>query len=281
MKLTLLGTGTPTPDPKRRGPSQVIESGDQLILVDCGAGALHRLVEAGYNRPAIKRIAFTHLHSDHVTGLADVLWAGWVGRWWAEPPVIAGPKGTAQFVERLISAYEYDIGVRMQGDRLSRETLVPRVEEVEEGWTAEGSDWRLSAFRVDHEPVDQAFGFRIDEGASSLVISGDTCASENLVTRSQDVDLLVHEVYWAQGFRQRIEQTTDADMVARFKTIAGYHTPSDAVGKIGAAAAARHLVLSHVILAGGTPEALLGDVSSDYRGDLTFGEDLLTFEIGR
>jgi len=79
--LTLLGTGTPIPDPARRGPSQVIEVGDELVLVDAGAGALHRLIEAGYGvrgaigRPEkpIRRIAITHLHSDHITGLADLL----------------------------------------------------------------------------------------------------------------------------------------------------------------------------------------------------------------
>src|SRR5437660_1467612 len=94
LKLTLLGTGTPTPNLQRRGPSQIIEAGSDLILVDCGAGTLHRLVEAGYDRLNLSRIAFTHLHSDHITGILDVLWAGWIQRRWQTPPVISGPPGT-------------------------------------------------------------------------------------------------------------------------------------------------------------------------------------------
>ncbi len=147
MKLTLLGTGTPVPDPKRHGPSQVIESGGELILIDCGAGSYHRLLEAGYLQPNFSRILLTHLHSDHITGICDILWAGWISRWWDEPPRLVGPPGTAQFIERLISAYEYDIKVRSGAER-SPETLIPVVEEVEEGWSTSGGDWRLTAFRV-------------------------------------------------------------------------------------------------------------------------------------
>ena len=73
MKLTLLGTGSPGPNPLHRGPSSIVEAGDELLLVDCGAGTIYRLVEAGYAGRRIDRIAFTHLHSDHITGLADVL----------------------------------------------------------------------------------------------------------------------------------------------------------------------------------------------------------------
>src|SRR6187551_666624 len=76
VKLTLLGTGTPSPNPRRRGNSQVIESGGELVLIDVGATAAHRLVEAGYGRRPIAQLAITHLHSDHITGLADLLWGG-------------------------------------------------------------------------------------------------------------------------------------------------------------------------------------------------------------
>src|SRR5262245_22352264 len=108
IKLTLLGTGSPQANPRRHGPSQLIEAGDDLILVDCGAGALHRLVEAGYGQRPISRIAITHLHSDHITGIASLLWAGWVGRWWQVAPKLVGPPGTARFIDKLIEAHEVD-----------------------------------------------------------------------------------------------------------------------------------------------------------------------------
>jgi ribonuclease Z len=288
MKLTLLGTGTPIPDPKRRGPSQVIDTGKELVLVDCGSGVLHRLVEAGYGgrgptpaSPPFRRIAITHLHSDHITGLPDLLWAGWIMRWWDAPPPIAGPPGTAAFVEHLLDAFAYDIEVRMRGERLRREWLVPRVEEIEEGWMDEGDSWRLSAFRVDHAPVDQAFGFRMDGDGGAIVISGDTRYSENLIRHAQGADLLVHEVYWRTGALALLDGLTDPDLIARRRTIDGYHTHSEEVGLIAAQADAKHLILSHILFRGGTAQDLKADIAPHYRGDVTVGEDLQTFTLAR
>jgi ribonuclease Z len=287
MKLTLLGTGTPVPDPARRGPSQVIEVGDELVLIDAGSGVLHRLLEAGYAasppgrlRRPIRRIGITHLHSDHITGLADLLWAGWIMRWWDEPPAVAGPPGTAGFIERLMHAFEYDIAVRLKGERLRREWLVPEVEEIEEGWSTGGDGWRLTGFRVDHAPVDEAFGFRLDADAGSVVISGDTRPSDNLVRHAQGVDLLVHEVYWHRGAEALRATITDPDQIARRATIDGYHTHSEEVGPIAARAEAKHLILSHILFRGGTAADLRADIEPSYRGRLVVGEDLQTFTIG-
>jgi ribonuclease Z len=280
MKLTLLGTGSPSPDPKRRGPSQVIEVGDALVLIDCGAGSLHRLVEAGYQRLNLSCIALTHLHSDHVTGILDILWAGWIQRCWSTPPLIYGPPGTRHFVEHLIEAMSYDIRVRV-GPVLRTESLVPQVEEIEEGWSASGSGWQLSAFRVEHLPVDEAFGFRLDQDSSSIVVSGDTRYSENLIAHAQDADILVHEVFWAQGLNSIAAAATDREERARFELLKTYHTASDEVGKVAAGAGARHLVLSHLLRAQGSADDFASDVEPVYKGKLTLGEDLMTFEVGK
>jgi ribonuclease Z len=277
VKLTLLGTGTPSPNPRRRGSSQVIESGGELVLIDCGATAAHRLVEAGYGRRPIAQLAITHLHSDHVTGLADLLWGGWVGRWWDKPPVVSGPPGTKDLVDYLMKAYSYDIAVRTLtpgGEGLLREWLVPEVVEIEEGWQVSGSDWQLKAFEVDHVQVKDAFGFRMDGPGGSIVISGDTRRSENLIEKSQDADLLVHEV-----IRFRHEEITDPFLAARRDAVNAYHTASTEVGKIATDAAAKSLVLSHIVMREGTPDDLRNDVTPDYNGPLTVGEDLMTFEL--
>ncbi|HLF70876.1 MAG TPA: MBL fold metallo-hydrolase [Dehalococcoidia bacterium] len=282
MKLTLLGTGTPTPNPLRRGPSQIIESGDELILVDCGAGALHRYVEAGYRGRRINRIIFTHLHSDHITGLADVLWASWIGRWNKDggTPLISGPPGTTRFVERLIEAHDYDIDVRTRpGEGLPREELFPRVEDVDEGWLAEGRDYRISAFRVDHAPVDKALGFRIDGAGASVVVSGDTRYSENLIAHSQDADILVHEVYDRRGLEAASAAATDPVEQRRFKLVMSYHTAADEVARAATAANAHHLVLSHLITRGDADWA--SQIEPGYKGKLTVGEDLQVFEVGK
>ena len=280
MKLTLLGTGMPNANPVRRGPSQVIEAGDDLILVDCGAGVAHRLVEAGLGRRSISRLAITHLHSDHITGLADLLWAGWVGRWRDEPPIIAGPPGTKHFVEHLIEAFSYDISVRTKtpgGEGLNREWLVPQVEEIEEDWHVEGNDWRLAAFRVDHVQVDEAFGFRLESESRSIVLSGDTRPSENLIKHAQNADILVHEVQRLVDPQDQ-PPITDPWAIARREAIINYHTLSTDLGKVAAEANTRHLVLNHIILREGSPTDLLSDIEPDFSGNITVGEDLMTFE---
>jgi ribonuclease Z len=278
VKLTILGTGTPQPNPKRSGPAQVIECGNDNILIDAGAGTMHRFVEAGYTTAPIKAIALTHLHSDHITGILDVLWAGWIQRRWTVPPTIYGPPGTQHFIDHLIQAMSYDIKVRT-GEILRPENLVPFVVEIEDGWKVRGKDWQLSAFRVEHFPVDEAFGFRIDQGGSSIVISGDTKVSENLIANSKNVDLLVHEVYWSQGLRDIAAAAKDEEEKARFELLRSYHTGSEEVGDVATRANTRHLVLSHIIRSRGDPADFVTDVSPSYSGQLTVAEDLMTFEV--
>lgn len=278
MKLTLLGTGSPSPNPKRRGPSQVIECGDSLILVDCGAGTLHRLVEAGYDRLNLACIAFTHLHSDHVTGILDLLWAGWIQRRWTTAPTIYGPPGTQHFIDHLLEAMAYDIKVRI-GPVLKEENLRPPVVEVEEGWNATRNDWQLSAFRVEHMPVDQAFGFRIDQDGSSVVISGDTKASDNLSKHAHGAGILVHEIFLEKGLQDMAASARDAEERARFELLRTYHTSSSEVGQVASNAGANHLVLSHVLRNQGDQSAYEADIAPTYGGKLTLGEDLMTFEV--
>lgn len=278
MKLTLLGTGTPQPNLQRRGAGQIVDTGNGRVLVDCGAGILHRLVEAGYPELPLTHVVFTHLHSDHVTGFMDILWAGWIQRRWRTPPLVVGPPGTQAFIDGIMAAMAYDIRIR-EGEILSREQLIPRVEEIEEGYKLDGADWQLEAFRVDHMPVDEAFGIRIDQDAASVVISGDTRWSDNLIAHSKDASLLVHEVYLAGAMRQMREGAIEPQEQERFRLVGYYHTPSDQVGKIAAQANASHLILSHIIRSRGNPQEFENDITPDYGGKLTVGEDLMTFEV--
>lgn len=272
MKLTLLGTGCPVASLRRQGPSQIVECGDDAVLVDCGAGTLRRLLEAGFDGKPISYIALTHLHSDHVTGLLDVLYASWVRR---QPPIIIGPPGTQHLVTHLVESMAYD--TRIRGGEARRWAL--EVQEVEEGWSISGDDWQLEAFRVDHQPVDQAFGYRFDQGNSSLIISGDTKPCDNLIAHAEGASLLLHEAYLTRGLEQDQARAANDVERARFTLLRDYHTSSLEVGTIAAKANVGQLVLSHIYLGRSWPDEpqhFLEDVRPAF-GNVTVGEDLMAF----
>lgn len=279
MRLTLLGTGTPIPAPARRGPSQAVEVGNETLLIDCGSGVVQQLLAAQINPATVRNILITHHHSDHTIDLAQFLFSGWVMGWWERPPAIYGPLGTAEFVQRLLHAYERDINFRLQAGEQPLERLVPSSTDISSGWSLEGDGWRATAFAVEHEPVDPAFGFRVDSGRRSLVVSGDTHPCEGLIRNAQNTDLLVHEVYWTHGAAARKQDVTDAAVLARMEAIDRYHTGSEEVGRVAAAAGAKALALSHILFRGGSPSNLIEDVQRDYRGPITVPEDLTRFDL--
>lgn len=278
ITVTLLGTGVPSPNLSRRGASQIINLGKDTVMVDCGAGTLYRLLESKADTHSISHICLTHLHSDHITGIPDLLWAGWVGRWWTKPPKIIGPKGTAQFIERILLAFEEDIRLRTEEGATSRTGIIPDVVEVSDGWEMKHGIWNILAISVDHEPVRDALGFLFRLGDRSIVISGDTRRCENLINHSKDADLLVHEVIWGDGMRNLIDNAKMPQR-ARLERIFSYHTPSLEVGKIAAIANVKHLVLTHLVFAGGTPDDLISDVRQSFHGKLSIGEDLASYIV--
>lgn len=280
LELTLLGTGMPQPDADRRGPAQVIAVGAELVLIDCGAGTLHRLLEAGYSGRDIRRIAVTHLHSDHVTGLPDLLWAGWCEGWWDPPPPIAGPPGTAELLHHLLEAFAVDIRLRTAEGALKRANLELPVEQIAEGWSVESDRWRLRSFEVDHRPVEHAFGFRLEAEAGTVVVSGDTRRCDNVARNARGADILVHEAIWEEGMRRLIAAAPTPEGRARFERILAYHTPAREAGEIAALADAAHLVLTHLVLAGAMPDDLASAAAETFDGRITVGEDLASFPIG-
>ena len=78
FRVTLLGTGVPTPVPDRFGPSTLVEAGDQRLLIDVGRGATIRLNQLRVPMGTIDAVLLTHYHSDHTIGIPDVWLTGWL-----------------------------------------------------------------------------------------------------------------------------------------------------------------------------------------------------------
>lgn len=271
LRVRLLGTGAPPPDPRRRGPATLLSLGGERVLVDAGSGVGAQLVQAGIRPWDWPRVLITHHHSDHTIDLGHLLITRWiVGQ--NAPFEVWGPAGTRRQMERLLDWLHLDVEVR-RAHMHDRRPPEVRVTEIEEGRLMEVGGLTVSAFLVDHGPVRPAYGFRFDGGGRSVVVSGDTRPSENLVRWSRGVDCLVHEccemahTSWYAG----CGWPTIEDKI---RDLASYHTQPDQVGAVAAATGARTLVLTH-LMPGSDPAALRAAARRDFVGRIVVGEDLL------
>jgi ribonuclease Z len=284
MVVTMLGTGSPTPTPDRFGPSVLVQAGGQVLMFDAGRGATIRMRQLRVQLASVNALFLTHYHSDHTAGVPDV----WLTRWiqFSEaarattPFNVIGPTGARELMENLQKAYAADIRIRTQDipPKDPKGIAVTVQEFSSDGVVYEQAGVKVTAFEVDHgAAVKPAYGYRIDHGGRSAVISGDTTYNENLVKHAANCDLLIHEVACA-----RPELMQDV----HFERIMSHHTIPRMAGTVFARAKPRLAVYTHFILRS-TPEVgapTLDDVVAQtretYSGPIELGEDLMSFEIG-
>jgi ribonuclease Z len=275
IKVTLLGTGSPPPVMNRFGPSILVEAGGGKFLFDAGRGALQRLAQLGVRWQDVDGLFLTHLHSDHVVGFPDLWLTGWlVGGGRSRPLHVWGPRGTRKMMSHLEQAYEYDIRIRLYDDRASPDGVVILAEDIGEGVVHEKGGVKIIAFDVDHTPIKPAFGYRIDHAGRSVVLSGDTRVSDNLIRHAQGVDLLVHEVASPETF-QRAGAPPE-----RAKSIVAHHVTPEQAGEVFSRTKPKLAVYSHIVLPTATEQDLLPSTRKTYSGPLEVGEDLMVITVG-
>lgn len=272
VEVTLLGTGTPRPDPERFGAATVVEAGGRYFLFDAGRGVTVRLRQAGVPLERVQRVFLTHLHSDHITGLADLWLTGWI---WQRPGPLElyGPSGVGDLARHLAAAHEADISYRTAYTGLDGKAgRIRATEAAGEGVVYDEDGVRIVAFTVDHGPVKPAFGYRLEYRDRVVVLSGDTTYSPNLVEHARGADLLVHEIAAA-----------DADLLARNPRLArvmAYHTDPDQMRRVLADARPRATVLNHVLELGVAARQALDALLQDHPHTLHMGRDLLRIGVG-
>ncbi len=277
MEVVLLGTGYPRPYPDRAGPSTAVVINGKYFIVDAGRAVVLRLSALQQPMPPIAAVFLPHLHSDHTSGLPDLFNTSWVmGR--KQPLQLYGPRGTQEMVDGLLKFYAEDIHIR----RDLVEKLEPKGAEIDVHIVGEGAVYKddrvtITAFAVDHRPVEPAFGYRFESGGKIAVISGDTAPSDNLVKFARGADILVHEVYMPGYFaRTRSVEMTRGDTAEVTRRLGRYHTDANQVGKIAAAAGVKKLVLTHVI----PPEdsdKIRELAARNFSGEIVVGKDLMHF----
>jgi ribonuclease Z len=281
LRITLLGTGNPRPMPGRYGPSILVEAATvppTRILVDAGRGAAERLFTVGGREllSGVDLVLLTHLHSDYVVGLPDLWLTGWLfGR--ARALSLKGPEGTAAMMAHLEKAFEFDVKTRRDLDeRLPGAGAAVDAHDLRPDTPFEVSGVRVTPFLVDHGLVKPAYGYRIDYAGKSVVLSGDTRYSENLVAHAKGCDVLVHEVV-AVEVERRASVMRDPAVTQR---IIDHHTTPEDAGRIFAAVKPKLAVYSHIVPSPTTAKDLEGPTRKTYAGPLLVGEDLTVISVG-
>lgn len=281
FEVITLGTGTPPPTMKRFGPATLIKAGRQVLLFDVGRGASQRIWQTGTSMGTINGVFITHLHSDHIVGLPDLWLTGWLPSPFGQrksPMRVWGPRGTKELMSGLERAYDWDIKTRIADQRLTREAVNVETTEIEEGIVYQQDGVKVTAFAVDHgDLIKPCFGFRVDFGGRSAVISGDTRFSENLIKHAKGTNLLIHQAAMAKD--ELLQKSIS------FRYIIDHHTKPEEAGVVFARTKPKLAALYHIVLLtdGKIPaptEAEVAErVKTEYQGPLVIAEDLMRFSI--
>ena len=294
LHVALCGSGSPLPDTTRMGPCTAVIAGKRLFVVDVGSGAVRNFGQMGLRAGAVEAVLLTHFHSDHIDGLGEMMMLRWASSGSASPLPVYGPAGVTAVVGGFNAAYALDSAYRVAhhgpaitppsgaGGEARPFTIDASAQSVV---VLENDGLKVTAFTVDHAPIEPAVGYRFDYKGRSAVISGDTRPSENLVREATGADLLVHE-----GLNREMVATVgnalassgDARAAKIFGDIQGYHTSPVEAARIARRAGVKALVLTHIVPP--VPVAYLNALflkgtAAEFGGPITMGEDGLLFSL--
>lgn len=276
-RLILLGTGGgPRPRKASSAAAQVIVINNTAYVIDCGNGVARQLVFANVPLATLGNIFLTHQHSDHNADYGNLIWLAWTAGLktrvdtWGPPPL---EKMTKLFFE--MNTYDIDTRIGNEG----RVPLVPLVhvhELTEGGPVMSDQNVKVTATLVDHPPVVPAFAYRFDTADRSIVISGDTAPSENLVKLAKGADVLVHSVLYVPAVDRLVARVPNAPALKA--SIIAHQTSVEDAGRVAQSAGVKTLVLSHLVPPDDpevTDQMWIDAARLHFRGLVIVGKDLL------
>jgi ribonuclease BN (tRNA processing enzyme) len=276
-RLILLGTGGgPTPKPNRSAPANAIVVNGVIYVIDCGNGVARQMVMAGLKLANLRRVFVTHHHSDHNADYGNLLLLSWASNLSSRVDTY-GPPPLAKMTKLFFDLNHYDIATRIVDEgRPPLPGLIFPHEITGDGLVMRDENLTVTAALVDHPPVYPAFAYRFDCSDRSIVFSGDTAPSENLVRLAKGADILVHEVMYTPAIDAIVRTEPNATRL-RAHLLAS-HTSTQDVGRIATEAGVKTLVLNHFV-PGGAP-GISDDVWRDavrphFAGNLIVSHDLM------
>ncbi|HEY6471932.1 MAG TPA: MBL fold metallo-hydrolase [Acidimicrobiales bacterium] len=274
MQTIILGSGVPFPHPERAGASTLVRTSAGDLLFDCGRAVLMRAAAVGAGAAALRALFLTHLHSDHITDLNDVMTTRWIMSLQPNPLTVYGPPGSAALVAATEAMLEPDIGYRLaHHDDLTWRPAAD-VTECERGEILSEGTVRVTAAPTDHAPVRPTVGYRVDDDGSSVVIAGDTVPCAGLDELCAGAEMLVHTV-----IRRDLLEPLN---VPRLNDIFDYHSTVEDAARTAARGGVATLVLTHLVPAP-SPKDEHGWTElakAHFDGAVVVARDLLSLDVG-
>jgi ribonuclease Z len=273
VRVTLLGTGSPIPDAERAGPATLVEAGGAVLLVDCGRGVLMRLAAAGFTTPQLSAVLVTHLHSDHITDLTDLITTRWVMTFAPSPLEVVGPPRMRAVVNALLTSLEPDIEYRIAHHAdLNWEPPVD-VRELTEGVAWTNDDVRVTAAPTEHRPASPSVAYRIDHAGAAVVLAGDTIPCAGLDRLTAGAGVLVHTV-----IREDIVRNLP---FPRLQDVCDYHSSVEQAAQTAARADVGTLVLTHQVPPPGPDDddTWRELAAAHFGGRIVVGRDLVSLDV--
>ena len=254
LTALVCGSRSPLPHPRRAETCILINAGGSYYVIDVGDGSASNLRSYGVNLGKIKAVLLTHLHSDHISDLADIHMGTWVAQSRTKRLDVYGPSGVEFVTKGFEDAYKLDFKYRNEhhGDEVAPINIVgfdPHPVDLLNPVVINENGLKVTAFKVPHDPVKPALGYRFDFKGRSIVISGDTSYSENLITYAKDADVLFHEAQAnhileiMKGVANKAGNPLTAKILDDITT---YHTTPKDAAKVANLANVDHLVFYHL-----------------------------------
>jgi ribonuclease BN (tRNA processing enzyme) len=277
-RLVLLGTGGgPRVTAKGRArPATLIVANNVPYVIDCGDGVALQLVRAGVALDMLRHIFITHHHSDHNLDYGNLVYNAWVSGLRAQVNAY-GPPPLRRMTEAYFELNRFDIETRIADEgRSDLRKLLSAHEFDRNGVVMQNGDVKVSAARVRHPPIEHAYAYRFDAADRSIVISGDTTVSPELVALAKGADVLVSEVMHLAGLERLLAKVPNAATLREH--LLASHIVTEDLGRLAAEAGVKTLVLSHLV-PGDDPsitDAMWTEgVRKHYSGPVVVGRDLL------